>query len=75
MGQIRSEFVETQVVFVSSDGVITPADALQDQFSARISILNDLPTQNAQEILKHDLRELVDEVQALRTELNQIESN
>jgi hypothetical protein len=54
------------VVFVSSDGQITPSDALEEQFGFGISSLEDMPTQSLQENLRDDLGELVKEVRASR---------
>jgi hypothetical protein len=54
------------VVLVSSDGIITPSDALNEQFGSGISRLQDLPTQNSQDVLSDGLQLLVNEVLALK---------
>ena len=45
------------------DGQITPVDAVEDLFGERVVTLMDLPTQDSQENLCHEIRDLVDEVQ------------
>jgi hypothetical protein len=46
------------------DGQITPVDAVEDLFGERVVTLMDLPTQDSQENLCHEIRDLVDEVHA-----------
>jgi hypothetical protein len=54
------------VVLVSPDGLITPSDALKEQFGVAISTLENIPTQDSKENLRDDLGELVKEVLASR---------